>query len=164
MCFLDCVLKFDDAGTIVEDNATLQPRHCRYYQFFEFELLDVDETEEEKTEATEELIRFLSSTWHGNIGAHNAEMMAITLAHAGGEFGRFFALPGKSDVCKTTHDVVFSYFLGAADSIGGSSMGGTLHADWLCDERALGFERNRILSCKFTFTPEQSAKPILNDL
>ena len=45
MCFLDCVIKFDDAGAIVEDNATLHPRHCRYYQFFEFELLGVDEAD-----------------------------------------------------------------------------------------------------------------------
>ena len=46
MCFLDCLLKFDDAGTIVADDAWPQPRHCRYYRFFESELLDVDETEE----------------------------------------------------------------------------------------------------------------------
>ena len=82
MRFVDRLLKFGDAGAIVEDDAALQPRRCCYFQFFEFELLDVDEAE--GAEATEELTRFLSSTWRGNIGARNAEMMAITLAFAGG--------------------------------------------------------------------------------
>ena len=43
MRFPDCVLKFGDSGTIVEDDAMMQPRICRYYQFFEFELIDAYE-------------------------------------------------------------------------------------------------------------------------
>ena len=42
-------------------------------------------------------------------------------------------------------------------------MSGTLHADWLCDEKALGFEGRHIPHCKFTFAPELSTRPILSD-
>ena len=90
-------------------------------------------------------------------------MMAITLAYDGREVGGFFAFPDKRDVGETTRDLAFSHFLGAADSSGKSSMGGTLHADWLCDERSLDFEGHQILNCKFTFAPNLSAKTKLND-
>ena len=43
-------------------------------------------------------------------------------------------------------------------------MRGALHAEWLCDEKALGFEGHHIIQCKFTFTPELSSKPIMNDV
>ena len=43
-------------------------------------------------------------------------------------------------------------------------MSGTLRADWICGEEQLGFEFHRILHCKFTFTPEMGAKPLLNDV
>ena len=43
-------------------------------------------------------------------------------------------------------------------------MGGPIRADWLFGERQLGFEGHRILRCKFTFTPEMSAKPLMNDV
>ena len=43
-------------------------------------------------------------------------------------------------------------------------MRGTLHSNWLCDEQAIGSEWRHILGCKFTFTPELSTKPMLNDI
>ena len=164
LSFLDCVLMYGPDGSLVEDVVVRCPRFSQFYQLFDFELLDDSETQEERDTARDNLAIFLKSTWHGNSGAHHAEMMALTLAYANREVGRFFVLPDRSDAGKTTHDVVLSYFLGASDSSGRSSMSGTLHSDWLCDEKALGFEGHHILHCKFTFTPELSTKPILNDV
>ena len=161
---MDCVLKFDENGVLVEDNVDRCPRFCHFYQLFDFDLLDESETEEEERAARETLRRFLKSTWHGNAGAHSAEMMALTLAYAGYEVGRFLVLPDRSDARRTTHNVALSYFHGASDSIGKSSMSGSLHSNWLCGEQAIGFEGRHILRCKFKFTPELSTKPILNDL
>ena len=42
MCILDCVLKFDESGAILEGDAALPPRNVHYYQIFEFNLIDVD--------------------------------------------------------------------------------------------------------------------------
>ena len=164
MCFLDCVLKFNEDGSIVEDKERKAPRNCRFYQFFDFPLLDNRETEEDKKAANDALQTFLSATWHGNAGAHHAEMMALTLAYAGREVGRFFILPDRSDSGKTTHNLALCYFLGGEESSGRGTMSGTLHAEWLCDDKALGFEGHHILHCKFTLTPELSTKPILNDV
>ena len=164
LCFMDCVLMFGKGGDLVEDTATRNPRRCHSYQVFDFDLLDENESEESAIAANETLLKFLTSTWHGNSGAHQAEMMGLTLAFAGRDVGRFFILPDKSDSGKTTHDIAFCYFLGSEESSGSSSMSGTLHADWLCDESKLGFEGYRISRCKFTFTPEMSSKPLLNDV
>ena len=164
MCFLDCVLKFDDVGAIVEDKEKKAPRNCRFYQIFDFRLLDDGETDAEKEVASEALQTFLGATWHGNAGAHHAEMMALTLAYAGREVGRFFILPDRSDSGKTTHNLALCYFLGGEDTSGRGTMSGTFHGEWLCDDKALGYEGHRILHCKFTLTPELSTKPILNDV
>ena len=43
-------------------------------------------------------------------------------------------------------------------------MRGTLRADWMCGEKALGFGGHHIMNCKFYFTPEISTKPILDDI
>ena len=43
-------------------------------------------------------------------------------------------------------------------------MGGALHSISLCDEQTVGFEGLHILRWKFTYAPELSAKPILNDI
>ena len=51
-------------------------------------------------------------------------MMALNLARSANEVGVFCALPDKSDVGETTHDVAVSYFPGPSDSGGESSMGG----------------------------------------
>ena len=118
ICFLDCVLKFSADGCIAEDNDIRNPMSCRFYRFFNFELLAEWETEEEKTQASMTLQKFLASTWHGNSGAHHSELMALTLAFAGREVGRFFALPERRNAWKTTHDTSFCYFLGSGDSIG----------------------------------------------
>ena len=90
-------------------------------------------------------------------------MMELTLAFAGREIGRFFVLPDRSNAGKPTRDTSPGYFLGPDDSSGRGSMGGTLHADWACEEKALGFEGHHILICEFTLTPELSTRPILND-
>ena len=163
LCFLDCVLKFSAGGCIVEGNDIRNPRSCRFYQFPNFELLAEGETEDEKTEASTTLQKFLAATWSGNSGAHRAEMMALTLAFAGREVGRLSILPDRSNAGKTTRDTSPRYFLGSGDSSGRGSMGGTLHADWMCGEKALGFEGRHILRCKFAFTPELSTRPILDD-
>ena len=164
LCFLDCVLMFGKGGYLVDDDSVRSPRSCHSYQIFDFNLVGGDESEEDANAVNDRLLKFLSATWHGNLGAHQAEMMALTLAFAGRDVGRFFILPDKSDSGKTTHDLAFCYFLGSEESSGSGSMSGTLHADWLCDENKLGFEGHRILHCKFTFTPEMSAKPLLNDI
>ena len=91
-------------------------------------------------------------------------MMGQALEYAGRDVGRFFIPPDKRDSGATTQDIAFFYFLGSAESSGGSSMSGTLRADWICGEEQLGFEFHRILHCKFTFTPEMGAKPLLNDV
>ena len=80
LCFMDFVLKFDEHGMIAEDNVARCPNFCRFYQLFDFELLDESETAEEEREASETLRRFLKATWHGNGGAHSAELMGLTLA------------------------------------------------------------------------------------
>ena len=90
-------------------------------------------------------------------------MMALALAFFGREVGMFFIPPDRSNAGKTTRDTSFFYFLGADDSIGRGSMSGTLRADWLFGEKALGFEGHHILQRKFTSTPELSTRPILND-
>ena len=41
---------------------------------------------------------------------------------------------------------------------------GALRADWLCGDKALGFEGRHILRCKFTFTHELSTRNILDDV
>ena len=164
LCFLDCVLKFNDRGTLVPDIETVSPRKCRFYQFFDFCLLLENETVSDKARASENLQDFFSATWHGNAGAHTAEMMGLTLAFAGREVGRFYILPDRSDSGKTTHDLALCYLLGSSESSGRGSLSGTLHCEWLCDEKALGFEGHTITQCKFTLTPELSTKPILNDL
>ena len=87
---MDCFLKFDENGVLVEDNVDRCPRFCHFYQLFDFDLLDESETEEEERAARETLRRFLKTTWHGNAGAHSAEMMALTLAYAGYEVGGVF--------------------------------------------------------------------------
>ena len=43
-------------------------------------------------------------------------------------------------------------------------MRGTLHSEWICDKKAIGLERHHIIRCKFTFTPELSSNPIMNDV
>ena len=93
MFFLDCVLKFDDQGTLVPDSETVSPRKCRFYQFFDFCLLIDGETVADKKKAAENLQEFFAATWHGNAGAHTAEMMGLKLAFAGQEVGRFFYPP-----------------------------------------------------------------------
>ena len=60
-------------------------------------------------------------------------------------------------------DTSSRYFLGADDPGGRCSMSGPLHADWLCGEKAIGFEGDRILRCKFTSAPELSTRPIIDD-
>ena len=91
-------------------------------------------------------------------------MMGQALEYAGRDVGRFFIPPDKRDSGATTQDIAFFYFLGSAESSGSNSMSGTLHADWLCGERQLGFDGHRILRCKFAFTPWMSSKPLLNDV
>ena len=91
-------------------------------------------------------------------------MMALTLAFGGRDVGGFFVVPDRSDIGKTTHDIAFCYFMGSDAASGDSSMGGDLHSDWLCGEKQLGFGWRRILRCKFTFTPELIARPLLNDV
>ena len=93
MCFLDCVLMFNEDGAIAEDKEKNAPRNCRFYHFFDFPLLDNRETEEDKEAANDALQTFLGATWHGNAGAHHAEMMALTLAYDGLEIGRFSPPP-----------------------------------------------------------------------
>ena len=43
-------------------------------------------------------------------------------------------------------------------------MSGELRADWLCDDKALGFEGRHIARRKFTFTHELSTRNILDDV
>ena len=117
----------------------------------------------EKAAASEVLRKFPPSTWHGGEGAHRAKTMAPNLAFSGREVGRFFILPDRSNAGETTRDTSFCNFLGVDDSSGRGCMGGALHSDWLCDEKAIGFEGRHILSFKFTFTPELSTRPILSD-
>ena len=163
LCFTDCVLMFGPHGYIVEDTEARTPRSCRFYQFFNFDLIDPEETDEEKEIASATLRKFLASTWHGNEGAHHAEMMALTLAFCGREVGRFFILPDRSNAGKTTHDTSFCYFLGADDSSGRGSMGRTLCTDWRFDGKAHGLEGRRVLHCKFTRAPDPGTRPILSD-
>ena len=110
---MDCVLMFGNGGDLVDDTAVRIPRRRRSYQVFDFDLLGEDEFGEDADAANERLLKFLSSTWHGDLGAHQAEVMGMTLAYAGRDVGRFFIFPDKSDSGKTTHDVAFCYFLGS---------------------------------------------------
>ena len=91
-------------------------------------------------------------------------MTAHTLAYENREIGRFLAPPDRIGAGKTTRDVALSFFAGASDSSGKSSMGGTPNADWMCDANAIGFEGHHIMRCKFTSAPELSTKPIPKDI
>ena len=51
LCFLDCVLKFDERCILVHDEETRPPGKCRFYQFFDCRLLGDSETELDKTSA-----------------------------------------------------------------------------------------------------------------
>ena len=113
LCFMGCVLMFGKGGNLAEDTAVRSPRRFRPYQVFDFDILDEDESEEDARAANERLLKFPSSTWHGNLGAHQAEMMGLTMAYDGRDVGRFFILPDKSDSGKTTHDSAPCYFLGS---------------------------------------------------
>ena len=91
-------------------------------------------------------------------------MMALTLAYDGREVGRFFVLPDRSDSGKTTRNLALCYFLGGEDTSGRGAMSGTFHSEWLCDDKALGYEGHHVVHCRLTLTPELSTKPILNDV
>ena len=129
LCLLDCVLKFDEGGKLVPDEETRSPRKCRFYQFFDFRLLGDSETELDKKQAADTIHGFSGSTWHGNAGAHTAELAGLTLAFAGNEVGRFSILPDRGDSGKTTHDLSLCYLLGSSESSGRGSLGGTLRCD-----------------------------------
>ena len=43
-------------------------------------------------------------------------------------------------------------------------MSGTLHCDWVCDEKPLGLDGHAILHCKFALTPELPTRAILDDI
>ena len=114
-----------------------RPRFTRFDQLFGVELLGDSETQEGRDDARGNVAVFLKPTWLGNSGAHDAEMMALTIAREIRVLGRFFVLQDRSDAGKKTRDVAMSYCLCASDSSGKSSMSGTLRADWICKKKCV---------------------------
>ena len=55
MCFMGCGLKFDERGMLADDNVARCPRFCRFYQLFDFELLDESETSGDERAASKTL-------------------------------------------------------------------------------------------------------------
>ena len=114
---------FGRDGSHVDYMSARVPRNSHPYQISDFDLLNEPETKEEAQESNGSLRRFPGSTCHGNSGARRAEVMASTLAFGGRAVGRFFVLPGRSEIGKTTRDLAFFYFVGSAASSGNRSMG-----------------------------------------
>ena len=66
---------------------------CRPYQVSNFALMGEDESEGDANAANARLLKSPPSTWRGNLGALQAEMMGMTQSFAGREVGRFFTPP-----------------------------------------------------------------------
>ena len=94
---------------------------------------------------------------------HREETTAPTLSFDGREVGRFPVLPDRIDAWGDNARYIFLLLLRVWRFYRMGGMGGTLREDWICDEKALGFEERHILRFKFAFAPELSTRPILND-